>query len=94
MIKPEDLTDALLAGYFGEHCKCRPLDIERLNHFDNCDIDPCEDVRAARGSGGEAQAAKRRICEDLIAKGDDPAELSSLGKRLLTKRRIYDDSVI
>jgi len=26
MIEPADLTDEMLAGYFGEHCECRPLD--------------------------------------------------------------------
>jgi hypothetical protein len=96
MIKPEDLTEALLAGYFGEHCACWPLDIARTGHSHDCDDDSCEDVRVALGgrpngcsyrSTVEAlihtQEAKRRIYEHLVEKGSDPARLAASGRQLL-----------
>jgi len=96
MIKPEDLTTELLAGYFGKHCECRPLNIERASHSHDCDDDPCEDARVALGgrpngcgyrSTLEAlihtQAAKRRICDDIIEEGSNPTLLTALGKQLL-----------
>ena len=96
MIKPEDLTTEMIAGYFGEHCECRPLDIERTSHSHDCDDDPCEDVRIALGSRPNGckyrsaveafihtQAAKRRICDDIIEEGSDPSLLAALGKQLL-----------
>jgi hypothetical protein len=89
MIKPEDLTNEMLAGYFGVHCECRPLDIERRSHSHDCDDDPCEDARVALGgrpngcgyrSTVEAiihtQAAKRRICDDISEKGSDRRAIS------------------
>ena len=97
-IKSEDLTNAMLAGYFGVHCECRPLNIERRSHSHDCDDDPCEDVRVALGgrpngcgyrSTVEAithmQAAKRRICDDISAEGSDRRAvlLAALGKQLL-----------
>jgi hypothetical protein len=95
-IGPEDLTAEMIAGYFGEHCECRPLDIDRASHSHDCDDDPCEDARVALGgrpngcgyrSTVEAlihtQAAKRRICDDIIEEGSDPALLAVLGKQLL-----------
>jgi hypothetical protein len=98
MIKPEDLTDEMIAGYFGKHCACRPLDIERASHSHDCDDDPCEDARVALGgrpngcgyrSTVEAiihtQAAKRRICDDIIEEGSAPALLAALGKQLIDK---------
>lgn len=96
MIKPENLTDAVLAGYFGEHCECRPLDIERASHSHDCDYDPCEDVRVALGGRPNGcgyrstvetllhtQAAKRRICDAINEEGSDPSRLAVLGKQLL-----------
>ena len=96
MIKPDDLTKEVLAGYFGEHCECRPLDIERSSHSHDCDDDPCEDVRVALGGRPDGcgrrstmevlihtQAAKRRICDHLIEGGSNPERLSALGSKLL-----------
>jgi hypothetical protein len=96
MINLEDLTNAMLAGYFGEHCECRPLDIERTSHSHDCDDDPCEDVRVALGGSPNGceyrstvealihrQAARRRICDDIIEQGSDPSQLAALGKQLL-----------
>ena len=96
LINPEDLTNEMLAGYFGKHCECRPLDIERTSHSHDCDDDPCEDVRVALGgrpngcgyrSTVEAlihrQAARRRICDDIIEQGSDTSQLESVGKQLL-----------
>ena len=96
MIKPDDLTDEMIAGYFGEHCECRPLDVDRTSHSHDCDDAPCEDARVALGGRPDGdeyrsttgaiiqmQAAKRRICDDLIKRGGDPASLSALGERLI-----------
>ncbi len=96
MIRPEDLTVELLAGYFGEHCECRPLNIDRASHSHDCDDDHCEDTRVALGgrpngcgyrSTAEAivhtQAARRRICDDIIEQGGDPMLLAVLGEQLL-----------
>ena len=96
MIKPEDLTTEMIAGYFGEHCECRPLDIERTSHSHDCDDDLCEDARVALGGRPNGcgyrstvetfihtQAAKRRIYDDIIEEGSDPAVLAALGKQLL-----------
>lgn len=104
MIKPEDLTDEMLAGYFGEHCECRPLDIERTGHSHDCDDDLCDDVRVALGgrphgcryrSSAEAiihaQAAKRRICEDIIEQGRGPTLLAALGQQLLRQARLFNN---
>lgn len=95
-IRPEDLTDEVLAGYFGEHCECRPLDIERTSHSHDCDDDHCEDVRVALGGKPtgwrwrstsealiQARAAKQRICESLIEDGSGLALLAAVGKQLL-----------
>jgi hypothetical protein len=105
MIKPEDLTAELLAGYFGERCECRPLDIERTCHSHDCDDDHCEDVRVALGgrpngcgyrSTVEAlihtQAAKRRICDAITEEGYDPGRLAALGKHLLDQAARFRDS--
>lgn len=98
MIKPEDLTAEMIAGYFGAHCECRPLDVERMRHSHDCDDDPCEDARVALGGRPNGcgyrgtveailhtQAAKRRICDDITEKGSDPTLLAALGKQLLDK---------
>lgn len=96
-VRPEDLTDEVLAGYFGEHCECRPLDIERTSHSHDCDDDHCEDVRVALGGNPtgwrgwrstsealiQARAAKQRICESLIEDGSGLALLTAIGKQLL-----------
>ncbi len=104
MIKPEDLTEAMLTGYFSEHCECRPLDIERTSHSHDGDDDPCTDVGVALGgrppgcgyrSTVEAiihtRAAKRRICEDIIEKGLNPKLLEALGKRLIDEAPKSED---
>lgn len=98
MIKPEDLTDEVLAGYFGEHWECRPLNIERTDHSHDCNDDLCEDARVALGgrpsgcgyrSTMEAlihtRAAKRRICDDIAEKSRDLSLFAALGKQLLDK---------
>ncbi len=102
-IRPEDLTDEVLAGYFGEHCECRPLDIERTSHSHDCDDHHCEDVRVALGGKptswhgwrtttealSQAHAAKQRICKSLIEEeGSGIALLAALGKQLLYKARL------
>src|SRR4029077_11519975 len=94
VIKPEDLTAELIAGYFGTHCECRPLDIERTSHSHDCDDDSCEDARVALsgrpdGCGYRStvealihtRAAKRRICDDILDGGGDPTHLTTLGKQ-------------
>jgi hypothetical protein len=103
MIEPEDLTKEMLAGYFGEHCECRPLDVERMSHSHDCDDAPCEDARVALGgrpngcgyrSTVEAfihtQEAKRRICDDIVMNGSDPALLAESGKRQLDAANRFD----
>ncbi len=96
MIEPWNLTREVLAGYFGEHCECRPLDVERRSHSHDCDDDPCADVRVALGGRPngcgyrgtlEAMihtlAARSRICDHSIEKGGDLAQLAALGSELL-----------
>lgn len=98
MIEPSDLSEEMIAGYFGEHCECRPLDVDRTSHSHDCDDAPCEDACVALGgrpngcgyrSTMEAlihtQAAKRWICDDIIEEGHDPALLAALGRQLLDK---------
>ncbi len=94
VLTSEELTREVLAGYFGKHCECRPLDIERSSHSHDCDDDPCEDVRVALGGRPDGcgyrgtveaiihtQAARRRICDDISAA--DAQALALSGRALL-----------
>jgi hypothetical protein len=95
-MSPEDLTADVLAGYFGEHCECRPLDVDRASHSHDCDDASCEDVRVALGGRPDGcghrstlealihtEAARRRICDDIVDRGDDPGRLAALGRQLI-----------
>lgn len=100
----DELTSDVLAGYFGEHCECRPIDIERKSHSHDCDEDPCEDVRVALGGRPNGcgyrgtveaiihtQAARHRIYEHINESGRDAEALAASGRRLLDSATKLDE---
>lgn len=95
MVQPTDLTDEMIVGFFGEHCECRPVDVDRTSHSHDCDIFSCEDARVALGglptgclyrSTTEAinhiQAARQRIAANLKS-GSDLEAIATSGRQLL-----------
>jgi hypothetical protein len=105
-VTPETLADDVIIGYFGKHCECRPIDVERASHSHDCDDDQCEDARVALGGRPNGcgyrgtvealihtQAAKRRICDDITERGLDIGKLATLGAELKADAsRVFDAS--
>jgi len=95
MVRPLDLTDAMIVGFFGEHCECRPVDIDRISHSHDCDVPLCEEARIALGglpigcsyrgtieALQHAQEARQRIAAHLKS-GEDLEALDASGRQLI-----------
>lgn len=69
MITAETITSKHLFALFGDHCECRPFDIDRAahEHSHDCDTDILETIQCAMfATDAEEQYGARFICAEIL----------------------------